>query len=123
MRIKLSLLPRKLHPHLRLRHRCGSCRDADGYVRRKRENDPLAAFGPSSGTLVGNRALELRDEVLRLRSSVNLNASEFSLLRSNGAAGAVQYHSTVAAITARLQMARRAATRSCYANGKKPKPA
>jgi len=66
-------------------------------------NDPLASFGPSSGTLVGNRALELRDEVLRLRSSVNLNASEFSLLRSNGAAGAVQYHSTVAAITARLQ--------------------
>lgn len=66
-------------------------------------NDPLAAFGPSSGTVVGNRALELRDEVLRLRSSVNMNANEFSILRSNGAAGAVQYHSTVAAITARLQ--------------------
>lgn len=66
-------------------------------------NDSLSSFGPSSGTMVGNRALELRDEVLRLRSSVNLNASEFSLLRSNGAAGAVQYHSTVAAITARLQ--------------------
>lgn len=66
-------------------------------------NDSLAGFGPSSGTMVGNRALELRDEVLRLRSSVNLNASEFMVLRSNGAAGAVQYHSTVAAITARLQ--------------------
>jgi hypothetical protein len=66
-------------------------------------NDSLSGFGPSSGTLVGNRALELRDDVLRLRSSVNLNASEFSLLRANGAAGAVQYHSTVAAITARLQ--------------------
>ncbi|MGE4351649.1 MAG: hypothetical protein AB7E52_05620 [Bdellovibrionales bacterium] len=66
-------------------------------------NDALAGFGPSSGTMVGNRALELRDDVLRLRSSVNLNASEFSLLRANGAAGAVQYHSTVAAITARLQ--------------------
>jgi hypothetical protein len=66
-------------------------------------NDPLAAFGPSSGTVVGNRALELRDEVLRLRSSVNMNANEFSILRANGAAGAVQYHSTVAAITARLQ--------------------
>jgi len=65
--------------------------------------EALANFGPSSGTVVGNRALELRDEVLRLRSSVNLNAGEFSLLRSNGAAGAVQYHSTVAAITARLQ--------------------
>ncbi len=66
-------------------------------------NDALSNFGPSSGTVVGNRALELRDEVLRLRSSVNLNASEFSVLRSSGAAGAVQYHSTVAAITARLQ--------------------
>lgn len=66
-------------------------------------NDSLSGFGPSSGTVVGNRALELRDEVLRLRSSVNLNANEFTLLRANGAAGAVQYHSTVAAITARLQ--------------------
>jgi len=45
----------------------------------------------------------LRDEVLRLRSSVNLNSNEFAVLRSSGAAGAVQYHSTVAAITARLQ--------------------
>jgi len=66
-------------------------------------NDPLANFGPSSGTVVGKRALELRDEVLRLRSSVNMNANEFAILRANGAAGAVQYHSTVAAITARLQ--------------------
>lgn len=66
-------------------------------------SDALASFGPSSGTVVGNRALELRDEVLRLRSSVNLNSNEFAVLRSSGAAGAVQYHSTVAAITARLQ--------------------
>lgn len=65
--------------------------------------DSLANFGPSSGTVVGNRARELRDEVLRLRSSVNLNSNEFSVLRASGAAGAVQYHSTVAAITARLQ--------------------
>jgi hypothetical protein len=65
--------------------------------------DSLASFGPSSGTVVGNRALELRDEVLRLRASVNLNSNEFAVLRSSGAAGAVQYHSTVAAITARLQ--------------------
>ncbi len=52
---------------------------------------------------VGNRALELRDEVLRLRASVNLNSNEFGILRSSGASGAVQYHSTIAAITARLQ--------------------
>jgi len=66
-------------------------------------SDALSSFGPSSGTVVGNRAHELREEVLRLRASVNLNSNEFSVLRSSGAAGAVQYHSTVAAITARLQ--------------------
>ena len=66
-------------------------------------NDNLVNFGPSSGTVVGNRAVALRDEVLRLRSSVNLNSNEFAILRTSGAAGAVQYHSTVAAITARLQ--------------------
>ena len=66
-------------------------------------NDALSNYGPSSGTVVGNRGLELRDEVLRLRSSVNLSASEFALQRASGASGAVEYHSTVAAITARLQ--------------------
>ncbi len=66
-------------------------------------SDFMAGFGPSSGTVVGNRGRELRDEILRLRASVNLNSNEFSTLRSSGAAGAVQYHSTVAAITARLQ--------------------
>lgn len=65
--------------------------------------DGLAGFGPSSGTVVGNRATALKEEVVRLRSNVNLNSNEFSILRNSGAAGAVQYHSTVAAITARLQ--------------------
>ncbi len=65
--------------------------------------DGLANFGPSSGTLVGKRAVALRDDVARLRASVNLNSSEFSILHTGGAAGAVQYHSTVAAIIARLQ--------------------
>jgi len=66
-------------------------------------SDSLSGFGPSSGTVVGNRGLELRDEVLRLRQSVNLNSQEFQNQRGGGTAGAVQYHSTVAAITARLQ--------------------
>jgi hypothetical protein len=86
-------------------------------------SESLSNFGPSSGTVVGNRALELRDDVLRLRSSVNLNANEFALLRSNGAAGAVQYHSTVAAITARLQNGTTRAIRFSSANGKKRKAA
>ncbi|MDD3030034.1 MAG: hypothetical protein PHS57_07130 [Alphaproteobacteria bacterium] len=66
-------------------------------------NDGLANFGPSSGTVVGDRAQALRDEVLKLRASVNLNSNEFAILRTSGTAGAVQYHSAVAAITARLQ--------------------
>ncbi len=66
-------------------------------------SDGLTNFGPSSGTVVGNRAQGLHDEVVRLRSSVSLNSNEFAILRTSGAAGAVQYHSTVAAITARLQ--------------------
>jgi hypothetical protein len=65
--------------------------------------DGLSSFGASSGTVVGNRAMALRDEVLRLRASVNMNSNEFAILRTSGTAGAVQYHSTVAAITARLQ--------------------
>ncbi len=65
--------------------------------------DALAGFGPSSGTVVGDRASSLRNEVSRLRASVNLDTNEFTILRSSGAAGSVQYHSTVAAITARLQ--------------------
>lgn len=66
-------------------------------------NDPLSAFGPSSGTVVGNRAVELHDSILRLRASVNSNTAEFTAQRNSGAAGSVQYHSTVAAIMARLQ--------------------
>lgn len=65
--------------------------------------DSLAGFGAPSGTEVGQRAVELRDDVLKLRSAINNDASEFMQLRSSGVAGAVQYHSTVAAITARLQ--------------------
>lgn len=65
--------------------------------------DALAAFGQPSGTIVSTRVFELRDEVLRLRSSVANDSNEFNALRANGANGAVQYHSTVAAITARLQ--------------------
>ncbi len=65
--------------------------------------DTLTNFGPPSGTEIGQRAIELRDEVLRLRGAIANDSNEFTTLRSNGATGAVQYHSTVAAITARLQ--------------------
>ncbi|MGB4100639.1 MAG: hypothetical protein WBK91_01850 [Alphaproteobacteria bacterium] len=65
--------------------------------------DTLANFGAASGTEVGQRAIDLRDQVVRLRTSIANDANEFMALRANGATGSVQYHSTVAAITARLQ--------------------
>ncbi len=64
---------------------------------------PLANFGPSSGTAVANRAIELRDEIIRLQFGVNTIADEFQVLRGASAANAVQYHSITSAITARLQ--------------------
>ena len=65
--------------------------------------DPLANFGPPSGTVVSNRALELREEVLRLRASVNKDSGEFTTLRDNDTSGNTLYRSTVAAITSRLK--------------------
>lgn len=60
-------------------------------------------FGPPSGSSVADRVFQLRDEAIALRSSVDRDTEEFNDLRGKGAAGAIQYHSTVAAITARLE--------------------
>ncbi|MCL2473427.1 MAG: hypothetical protein FWF23_00755 [Alphaproteobacteria bacterium] len=65
--------------------------------------DPLAGLDKSSGTLVGDRTLLLRDDAIKLRNSVNLHSNEFAIMRAGGVSEAVQYHSTVAAIIARLQ--------------------
>ena len=55
-------------------------------------------------TYVGDRASEMRDEFTRLDDEIKQNSNLFSLLRSNGIASAEVYHSTVAAISARLQI-------------------
>lgn len=65
--------------------------------------DIFANFGPPSGSVVSDRVFQLRDEAITLRQAVDTNSDEFSQLRGRGAAGAIQYHSTVAAITARLE--------------------
>ena len=55
-------------------------------------------------TYVGDRVSEMRDEFTRLDDEIKQNSNLFSLLRSNGIASAEVYHSTVAAISARLQI-------------------
>lgn len=65
--------------------------------------DLFANFGPPSGSSVSDRVFQLRDEAINLRQSVDNSLDEFTQLRNRGAAGAIQFHSTVAAITARLE--------------------
>ena len=55
-------------------------------------------------TYVGDRVAEMREEFASLDNEIKSNKSAFSLLRSNGIASAEVYHSTVAAIAARLQI-------------------
>ncbi|MBI3419168.1 MAG: hypothetical protein HY053_03445 [Proteobacteria bacterium] len=62
-----------------------------------------ADFGPPSGSVVSDRVFQLRDESLALRRGIDQNTAEFNELRGKGASGSIQYHSTVAAITARLE--------------------
>lgn len=63
----------------------------------------FADFGPPSGSAVSDRVFQLRDEAIGLRQAVDRDVDEFTQLRGRGAAGAIQFHSTVAAITARLE--------------------
>lgn len=63
----------------------------------------FADFGPPSGSVVSDRVFQLRDEAIGLRQAVDRDIDEFNQLRGRGAAGAIQFHSTVAAITARLE--------------------
>ena len=63
----------------------------------------FADFGPPSGSVVSDRVFQLRDEAIGLRQAVDRDVDEFNQLRGRGAAGAIQFHSTVAAITARLE--------------------
>ncbi len=55
-------------------------------------------------TYVGDRASEMRDEFTRLDDEIKQNSNLFNLLKANGISSAEVYHSTVAAISARLQI-------------------
>ena len=55
-------------------------------------------------TYVGDRVSEMRDEFASLDQEIKENNSSFNLLKASGIASAEVYHSTVAAIAARLQI-------------------
>ena len=55
-------------------------------------------------TYVGDRVAEMREEFSSLDNEIKDNNSSFNLLKANGIASAEVYHSTVAAIAARLQI-------------------
>ena len=55
-------------------------------------------------TYVGDRVSEMRDEFASLDQEIKDNNSSFNLLKASGIASAEVYHSTVAAIAARLQI-------------------
>jgi hypothetical protein len=65
--------------------------------------DIFLDFGPSSGSAVSDRVIQLRDESVALRQAIDRDTDAFNQLRGQGASGAIQYHSTVAAISARLE--------------------
>ena len=66
-------------------------------------NDNLPDIAPIQ-TYVGDRVAEMRSEFSNLDDEIKQNNNLFSLLKSNGIASAEVYHSTVAAISARLQI-------------------
>ena len=55
-------------------------------------------------TYVGDRILEMRDEYQSLDNEVSVRLENFQSLRLSGISSAEVYHSTVAAISARLQI-------------------
>ena len=55
-------------------------------------------------TYVGDRVSEMRDEFVSLDQEIKENNNSFNLLKASGIASAEVYHSTVAAIAARLQI-------------------
>lgn len=59
---------------------------------------------PSILTYVGERIIDMRDEYDNLSDEIENRYNNFRMLRANGVESAEIYHSTVAAISARLQI-------------------
>lgn len=60
--------------------------------------------GADTGTFVGQKVTELRDELIRLQNSIAAQNDELQRLRTDLVANSQQYHGTIAAVNARLQV-------------------
>ncbi|MFZ5914868.1 MAG: hypothetical protein ACOY17_11660 [Pseudomonadota bacterium] len=67
-------------------------------------SSPGASQGEPTGTAVGQRVIQLRGELQNLDSRIGQHNARLQELRALTAGNAQRYHSTVAAITARLQL-------------------
>jgi len=59
---------------------------------------------PAILTYVGERIIEMRDEYNNVSNEIETKYNDFRMLKANGVESAEVYHSTVAAISARLQI-------------------
>ncbi len=60
--------------------------------------------GENTGTFVGDKVIELRGELARLQTSIAQQNDELQRLRSTLIQNSQQYHGTIAAVNARLQV-------------------
>jgi len=60
--------------------------------------------GAPTGTFVGNKVVELREELKRLQANIGSQNGELQKLRGQLVANSRRYHGTIAAVNARLQV-------------------
>jgi hypothetical protein len=60
--------------------------------------------GQPTGTFVGEKVIQLREELARLQSSISQQNEELQRLRTDLVQSSQQYHGTIAAVNSRLQV-------------------
>jgi len=65
---------------------------------------PGVTPGQDTGTYVGKKVVELRDELKRLQQSISTHNGQLQTLRGKIVANSQRYHGTIAAVNARLQV-------------------
>ena len=65
---------------------------------------PGVSTGANTGTFVGKKVVELRDELRRLQTNISGQNGELQKLRGQLVGNSQRYHGTIAAVNARLQV-------------------
>jgi hypothetical protein len=65
---------------------------------------PGVTSGQNTGTFVGKKVVELRQELQRLQGQISANNGQLQQLRGKLVANSQRYHGTIAAVNARLQV-------------------